>query len=114
LAPDFRFLPLCGGLYVNVKLPKPRISIQSAVWSRSGSQTIDYCCLFKRYRVPAAHFARKYTAGDIAPLVEMDKANEVVCGLAVAHLLQRAYSVYGDASYERLWARMNYRHCFKK
>jgi len=32
----------------------------------------------------------------------MDKANEDVCGPAIAHLLQRAYSVYGDARYERL------------
>lgn len=52
--------------------------------------------LSKRYRVPAAPFARKYTAIDIALLVEMDKANEDVCGPAIAHLLQRAYSVYGD------------------
>lgn len=32
----------------------------------------------------------------------MDKANEDVCGPAIAHLLQRAYSVYGDTRYERL------------
>jgi transposase InsO family protein len=58
--------------------------------------------LSKRYRAPAAPFARKYTAIDIALLAEMDKANEDVCGPAIAHLLQRAYSVYGDARYERL------------
>ena len=58
--------------------------------------------LSKRYRAPAAPFARKYTAIDIALLVEMDKANEEVCGPAIAHLLQRAYSVYGDTRYERL------------
>ena len=58
--------------------------------------------LSKRYRAPVAPFARKYTAIDIALLVEMDKANEDVCGPAIAHLLQRAYNVYGDARYARL------------
>ena len=58
--------------------------------------------LVKRYAAPGAPFARKYTPADIALLVEMDRANEDVCGPAIAHLLQRAYSVYGDARYERL------------
>jgi hypothetical protein len=30
------------------------------------------------------------------------KSNEDVCGLAITHLLQRAYSLYSDARYERL------------
>ena len=46
--------------------------------------------LAKRYRSPVVPFARKYTPADIALLVEMDKANENVCGPAIAHLLQRA------------------------
>lgn len=58
--------------------------------------------LSKRYRAPAAPFARKYTPLDIELLAEMDKANEDVCGPAIAHLLQRAYRVYGDTRYERL------------
>jgi len=58
--------------------------------------------LAKRYRAPAAPFARKYTPPDIGLLAEMDKANEDVCGPAIAHLLQRAYRVYGDTRYERL------------
>jgi transposase InsO family protein len=58
--------------------------------------------LTKGYRAPAAPFARKYTSSDIERLVEMDKANEDVCGPAIAHLLQRAYSIYGDERYERL------------
>lgn len=58
--------------------------------------------LLKRYRAPAAPFARKYNALDIELLVEMDRAHEDVCGPAIAHLLQRAYGVYGDARYERL------------
>ena len=58
--------------------------------------------LAKRYGRPAKPFARKYTAGDIELLVAMDRANEDVCGPAIVHLLQRAFVVYGDPSYERL------------
>jgi len=58
--------------------------------------------LVKRYGGPAAPFARKYTPADIGLLVEMDKANEDVCGPAIAHLLQRAYRAYDDPRYERL------------
>ncbi|MEO7031280.1 MAG: hypothetical protein ABI351_04070 [Herbaspirillum sp.] len=67
--------------------------------------------LVKRYRAPAAPFARQYTAADIALLVEMDRANEDVCGPAVAHLLQRAYHVYGDIRYERL-AKLSVSHLY--
>lgn len=57
--------------------------------------------LAKRYRAPAAPFARKYMLPDIEPLVEMGKANEDVCGQAIARLLKRAYSICGDTRYER-------------
>ena len=67
--------------------------------------------LSKRYRAPAAPFARKYTSSDIERLVEMDKANEDVCGPALAHLLQRAYCVYGDTRYERL-AKLSVSHLY--
>jgi len=46
----------------------------------------------KRYRAPAAPFARKYTASDIELLVEMDRANEYVCGPAIGNLFKRAYN----------------------
>ena len=58
--------------------------------------------LTKRYRAPAAPFARKYTPADMARLAEMDQAHEDVCGPAVARLLWRAWQVYGDRRYERL------------
>jgi transposase InsO family protein len=58
--------------------------------------------LAKRYAAPAAPFARKYTGADVELLVAMDRAHEDVCGPAIAHLLRRAYSVYGDERYERL------------
>jgi transposase InsO family protein len=58
--------------------------------------------LAKRYGRPTVPFARKYTSADIELLVEMDRANEDVCGPAIVHLLQRALCVYGDQRYERL------------
>jgi len=58
--------------------------------------------LSKRYKAPAAPFARKYTALDIALLVEMDKAHENACGPATVHLFKRAFMDYGDSRYERL------------
>jgi transposase InsO family protein len=58
--------------------------------------------LRKRYGAPTAPFARKYTAADVGLLVEMDRAHEDACGPAIAHLLQRAHTVYGDPRYERL------------
>jgi len=58
--------------------------------------------LAKRYGRPAVPFARKYTSADIDLLVEMDRANEDVCGPAIVHLLQRAFCVYGDQRYERV------------
>ena len=67
--------------------------------------------LVKRYRAPAAPFARKYTVLDVELLVEMDRAHEDVCGPAIAHLLQRAHTVYGDARYERL-AQLSVSHLY--
>ena len=58
--------------------------------------------LGKRYRAPAAPFARKYTAQDVDLLVEMDRAHEDICGPAIAHLLKRAFRDYADPRYERL------------
>ncbi len=42
--------------------------------------------LAKRYRALAAPFVRKYSANDIEPLVEMDRANEDVCGPAIVRI----------------------------
>ena len=58
--------------------------------------------LAKRYAAPVAPFPRKYTGADVELLVAMDRAHEDVCGPAIAHLLRRAFHVYGDARYERL------------
>jgi len=58
--------------------------------------------LAKRYTAPVEPFKRKYTEGDVRLLVEMDRANEDVCGPSIVHLLKRAYEYYGDKRYERI------------
>jgi len=78
---------------------RPQITRLVARWDENRLATVP---LAKRYRAPAAPFARKYTASDIELLVEMDRANEDVCGPAIVHLLKRAHGVYDDARYERL------------
>ena len=67
--------------------------------------------LIKRLRAPAAPFTRKYTPGDVVLLVEMDRANEDVCGPAIVHLLRRAFEVYDDPRYERL-AQLSVSHLY--
>ena len=72
--------------------------------SRWGNNRLSAVPLAKCNRLPVVPFRRKYTEVDIQLLVEMDRANEDVCGPAIVHLLQRAWLVYGDARYERLAA----------
>jgi hypothetical protein len=67
--------------------------------------------LAKRYCRPAVAFVRKYTDADVELLVEMDRANEDVCGVAIVHLLHRAFVVYGDQRYERL-SRLSVSHLY--
>ena len=67
--------------------------------------------LAKRPCAPTAPFPRKYTPSDVALLVEMDRANEDVCGPAIVHLLRRAFEVYGDPRYER-WAQLSVSHLY--
>ena len=62
--------------------------LSASRWQRNRLAEVP---LAKRYRALAAPFARKYTALDVRLLVEMDQANEDVCGPAIAHLLLRAY-----------------------
>jgi len=78
---------------------RPQITRLVARWEANRLAPVP---LAKRYHAPAAPFARKYSAGDVELLVQMDRANEDVCGPAIAHLLRRAFTVYGDPRYERL------------
>jgi transposase InsO family protein len=47
-------------------------------------------------------FPRHYTAADIELLAATDEAHQVLSGPATRHILQREYTVYGKAEYERL------------
>jgi transposase InsO family protein len=67
--------------------------------------------LKKHYRAPAQPFPHTYTREDIALLVEMDRAHPDTCGPAIAHLLKRAYHIFGDVRYERL-ARLSVSHLY--
>lgn len=58
--------------------------------------------LRKRYRAPQVGFARKFTAVDVKLLAQTDALHHTLSGPATRCLLQRAYTVYGDARYERL------------
>ena len=78
---------------------RPQITRVVARWNDNRLAAVP---LTKRYRAPGAPFARRYTADDVKLLAEMDRANEDVCGPAIAHLLRRAYTVYGDKDYARL------------
>ncbi len=78
---------------------RPQVTRLVAQWGKNRLATVP---LAKRYCAPSAPFARKYTSADVSLLVGIDKAHESVCGPAIAHLLHRAYTVYGDARYERL------------
>ena len=82
-----------------IRYSRPQVTRLVAQWARNRLATVP---LAKRYCAPSAAFARKYTSADVSLLAQMDKAHEDVCGPAVAHLLQRAYTLYGDARYERL------------
>ena len=58
--------------------------------------------LRKRYRAPQVGFARKFTAADVKLLAQTDALHNTLSGPATSCLLLRAYTVYGDARYERL------------
>jgi len=58
--------------------------------------------LVKQYRAPEHAFARRYSAVDVALLVEVDRAMGTLSGPATACVLRRQRDVFGDARFERL------------
>ncbi|MGB4858304.1 MAG: DDE-type integrase/transposase/recombinase [Dokdonella sp.] len=51
---------------------------------------------------PAQPFARRYTAADVRALVILDRLHGQLSGPATRKLAERAFTVFGDATYERL------------
>lgn len=60
--------------------------------------------LTKRYHASRTSFARIYTSADLRLLAHTDTLHGTLSGLATKKLMERAYSVFGDARYERLAA----------
>ena len=58
--------------------------------------------LAKRYRSPVSGFSRKFTPADVILLAETDTLHGTLSGPATRCLMQRAWSLYADARYERL------------
>jgi transposase InsO family protein len=58
--------------------------------------------LFKEYRAPEHAFAKRYTAADVALLVDVDRAMNTLSGPATACVLRRQRDVFGDARFLRL------------
>ena len=58
--------------------------------------------LVKEYRAPEHAFARRYTAGDVALLAEVDRAMNTLSGPATACVLRRQRDVFGDVRFARL------------
>ncbi len=58
--------------------------------------------LVKEYRAPEHAFARRYTAADVALLVDVDRAMGTLSGPATKCVLRRQRDVFGDTRFERL------------
>jgi hypothetical protein len=58
--------------------------------------------LAHRYRAPKVGFPRKFTAGDVALLAEIDALHGTLSGPATKCLMQRAATLFGETRYERL------------
>jgi transposase InsO family protein len=58
--------------------------------------------LVKRYKAPTAAFSSRFTPTDVLLLAKVDRAHGCLSGPATAHLLERAFSVFGDARYASL------------
>ena len=58
--------------------------------------------LRRRHAPPVAGFVRKFTAQDVALLVETDTLHGTLSGPATKRLMQRALEVFGDTRYDRL------------
>ncbi len=60
--------------------------------------------LIKRYRGSRTSFARIYTGADVLLLAHTDTLHGTLSGLATKKLMERAFSIFGEARYQRLVA----------
>ena len=66
------------------------------------AQWLDGGVIRDRRGSPAAPFARRYTEADTAALVELDRLHGQLSGPTTRKLAERAYRVFGEATYARL------------
>ncbi len=62
----------------------------------------ERCPLVKRYRGSRTSFARTYTSADVLLLAHTDTLHGTLSGLATKKLMERAFSIFGEARYQRL------------
>ena len=70
--------------------------------TRLVSRWVSGKALVKGYRAPEHAFGRRYTAADVALLVEVDRAMNTLSGPATACVLRRQRDVFGDSRFARL------------
>ncbi len=70
--------------------------------SRLLAQYRDTRSLKPRARASRTSFVRRYSRADVALLAETDSLHDTLSGPATTVLLQRAFSVFGDARFARL------------
>ena len=70
--------------------------------TRLVARWVDAKPLVKNYRRPVHAFARRYTAADVALLVEVDRAMGTLSGPATACVLRRQRDVFKVTGFERL------------
>lgn len=75
-----------------------------AQWKASGT-------LPDRRGAPQTPFRRRYTQADVRALVALDRLHGQLSGPATRKLAERAFTVFGDATYERL-ARISVAHLY--
>lgn len=76
--------------------------VSRAQLSRLIRQFLATGCVVDRRAAPARPFARKYTAGDIRLLAEVDALHDTLSGPATRKLCERALTVFGDERFTRL------------
>ena len=74
---------------------RPQLTRLIAQYLRSGR-------LVRRYRATATSYARKFTPQDIVLLAELDSLHGTLSGPATRVLLERAFHLFGQVSYQRL------------
>lgn len=97
---EYRRLPRAGKGLMKRYLAKMTGLSRAQLTRLIGRFEADGEVRVKRGRRPC--FNRRYTAGDIELLAEVDEAHDTISGPATQKILYRAYHEFADARFERL------------